>query len=184
MNKLKIIYKDVSELRGYENNSRTHSPEQITQIKKSIDRFGFTNPLLIQESGTIIAGHGRLMASLEAGLTEVPVIVLKDLTEVQIKELVIADNKLALNAGFDFGVLKSELENIIELGGDTGITGFDEVELGDILGLEREEEPQDNSPEDVEKIYELVIECSDEMQQEDFYTKLTAEGYKCRVLSM
>lgn len=136
---MEIIFKKVKDLIPYVNNSRTHSEEQVNQICASINEFGFTNPLLIDEKDSIIAGHGRLLASKKLGMEEVPCIVLKGLTEAQKKAYIIADNKMALNAGWDEELLKIELENLKELDFDLGLTGFNIDELDDILGKNEEE---------------------------------------------
>lgn len=136
---MEVIYKKVQDLIPYINNSRTHSEEQVNQIVASINEFGFTNPLLIDEKGSIIAGHGRLLASKKIGMEEVPCIVLSGLTEAQKKAYIIADNKMALNAGWDEELLKIELENLKELDFDLDLTGFNVDELDDILGKNDEE---------------------------------------------
>jgi DNA modification methylase len=145
---MEIIYKKVQDLIPYINNSRTHSEEQINQICASINEFGFTNPLLIDEKNSIIAGHGRLMASKKLGMEEVPCIVLVGLTEAQKKAYIIADNKMALNAGWDEELLKIELENLKELDFDLDLTGFNIDELDDILG--KNEEPEEIIEDDFE----------------------------------
>lgn len=109
----------------YANNSRTHSEEQVAQIAASIREFGFTNPILIDEADGIIAGHGRVLAARKLGLAEVPCIRLGHLTETQRRAYVIADNKLALNAGWDEELLAVELSSLREVGFDLGMTGFD-----------------------------------------------------------
>ena len=96
---IQIKEKLVSELIPYANNSRTHSDEQVAQIAASIKEFGWTNPILIDDKNSIIAGHGRVMAARKSGLDEVPCIEVKNLTSAQVKAYIIADNKLALNAG-------------------------------------------------------------------------------------
>ncbi len=130
---LSITYVNIGDLEPYENNSRTHSAAQITQIADSINEFGFTNPLLIDENGGIIAGHGRLMAAQKLNLEEVPAIVLSDLTDAQKQAYVIADNKLALNAGWDNDLLKYELEKLAELNFDLELTGFVQYELANLF---------------------------------------------------
>lgn len=137
---MKIVYKKVNDLIPYINNSRTHSEEQVNQIVASINEFGFTNPLLIDEKDNIIAGHGRLMASKKLGMEEVPCIVLSGLTEAQKKAYIIADNKMALNAGWDEELLKIELENLKELDFDLELTGFNVDELDDIFQVEEEQD--------------------------------------------
>ena len=123
----------TDDLIPYVNNSRTHSDEQVTQIASSIKEFGFTNPILTDGEGGIIAGHGRLMAAKKLGLTEVPTIALEGLTEAQKKAYVIADNKLALNAGWDATALTAELERLEELDFDLDILGFSTEELEVVL---------------------------------------------------
>lgn len=137
---MQIVYKKVNDLIPYINNSRTHSEEQVNQIVASINEFGFTNPLLIDEKDNIIAGHGRLLASKKLKMEEVPCIILSGLTEAQKKAYVIADNKMALNAGWDDELLKLELENLKELEFDLELTGFDVDELDDIFQGEEEQE--------------------------------------------
>jgi ParB-like chromosome segregation protein Spo0J len=126
---VKITQKKVTELIPYVNNSRTHSDEQVAQIAASIKEFGWTNPILIDGENGIIAGHGRLMAARKLGHTEVPTIELKDLTETQKKAYIIADNKLALNAGWDNELLMIELEGILADGFELELMGFDPSEL-------------------------------------------------------
>lgn len=127
---IQIKEKLVSELIPYVKNSRTHSDEQVAQIAASIKEFGWTNPILIDGDNGIIAGHGRLMAARKLGHTKVPTIELKDLTETQKKAYIIADNRLALNAGWDNEMLKLEFDELSELGFDLELTGFslDEIE--------------------------------------------------------
>jgi 16S rRNA G966 N2-methylase RsmD len=137
---MEIVYKKVNDLIPYINNSRTHSEEQVNQIVASINEFGFTNPLLIDEKDNIIAGHGRLLASKKLKMEEVPCIVLSGLTEAQKKAYIIADNKMALNAGWDEELLKIELESLKELNFDLELTGFNVDELDDIFQVEEEQE--------------------------------------------
>jgi ParB-like chromosome segregation protein Spo0J len=127
-----IIKTPISEITPYVNNSRTHSDEQVAQIAASIKEFGFTNPILIDKDNTIIAGHGRLLAARKLKMDTVPCVMLSGLTKTQIKAYVIADNKLALNAGWDDTLLALELGELKELDFDISLTGFDLGEL-DIL---------------------------------------------------
>lgn len=130
---LSIEYRNIDDLIPYVNNSRTHSDEQVTQIASSIKEFGFTNPILIDEQGGVIAGHGRIMAGKKLGLEQVPAITLAGLTEAQKKAYVIADNKLALNADWDFELLRVEIEQLQELDFDIDLLGFDADELADLI---------------------------------------------------
>jgi DNA modification methylase len=124
-----VEYRAAAALIPFANNARTHSDAQVAQIASSIREFGWTNPILIDETNGIIAGHGRLLAAHKLGMVEVPIIVLRDLSEAQRRALVIADNKLALNAGWDTELLSLELADLAELGFDLDLTGFDELEI-------------------------------------------------------
>jgi ParB-like chromosome segregation protein Spo0J len=130
---LQIDMLPVDRLVPYIRNARTHGEDQIAQIAASIAEFGFTNPILIGEDEVIIAGHGRLMAAKALGLTEVPVIVLDHLTEAQRRALVIADNRIAENAGWDDDLLRSELAALREADFELDLIGFDETELDEIM---------------------------------------------------
>ena len=122
--KRELSYIHVDTLIPYASNARTHSAEQVAQIAASIREFGFTNPLLVDSNNGLIAGHGRLMAARKLGMEEVPAIVLDYLSEAQKRALVIADNKLALNAGWDDELLRVEFDGLAELGFDLDLTGF------------------------------------------------------------
>lgn len=124
---------DVDSLIPYARNARTHSPAQVQQLAASIKEFGWTNPMLVDGENGIIAGHGRLAAAQLLGLKRVPVIELSGLTDAQKKAYILADNKLALNAGWDLEMLKVELEELKELDFDMLLTGFSSVELADIM---------------------------------------------------
>lgn len=147
-NKAEIEYLGLEGLIPYARNSRTHSDEQVAQIAASIKEFGFTNPVLIDGQGSIIAGHGRVMAARRLGLDAVPCIRLSHLTEAQKRAYVIADNKLALNAGWDNEMLALELQELEEMGFDLDLTGFSTEEIEALIvgdddiegeGLEDEE---------------------------------------------
>jgi DNA modification methylase len=147
-NKPKIEILKTDSLIPYARNSRTHSEAQVAQIAGSIREFGFTNPVLIDGENGIIAGHGRIMAAQKLGLAEVPCIRLDHLTETQRKAYVIADNKLALNSGWDDSMLALELAELQDDNFDLSLTGFDESELADLLAetIEGETDP-DEVPE-------------------------------------
>src|SRR6187401_3386579 len=115
-------------------NARTHSEEQVAQIAGSIAEFGFVNPILVGDDGVIVAGHGRVLAARKLGLAEVPVIVLSHLTPTQRRALMIADNKIAINAGWDEAMLSAELAALREEDVDLELLGFDEGELDRLLG--------------------------------------------------
>lgn len=129
----KVERRKVADLVPYARNSRTHSAEQVSQIAASIKEWGWTVPVLIDHEGGIIAGHGRIMAAQKLGIAEVPCMVAEGWTEAQRKAYVIADNKLALNAGWDDELLKVELSELGDLDFDLSLTGFDDDELGAML---------------------------------------------------
>ena len=129
----------TADLIAYINNSRTHDEKQVKQIVSSINEFGFTNPILIDEKNMVIAGHGRLMACDKMGVEEVPCVKFTGYTDAQKKALVIADNKLALNAGWNDELLSVEIEALKELDFDIELLGFDDDELSALL----EEEPEE-----------------------------------------
>jgi len=175
---MKITQKKVTELIPYVNNSRTHSDEQVAQIAASIKEFGWTNPILVDGSNGIIAGHGRLLAARKLGYTDVPTIELADLTETQKKAYIIADNRLALNAGWDNEMLTIELNDLLADGFALEMLGFDPKELNALLepevieGLTDEDAVPDVPEEPKTKlgdIYQLGnhrLMCGDSCSQE------------------
>src|SRR5450756_686125 len=146
-NQLTVIYQEIQNLVPYARNARTHSKEQIRQIAESIRTFGFTNPVLVNRSRMIIAGHGRIAAAKLLGMGRVPTICLENLTEDQIRAYILSDNRLAEKAGWDNSILAIELQHLtsVDLGFDVSITGFEVGEIDLILqeaaGKEEEEEP-------------------------------------------
>src|SRR5580700_2298333 len=143
---LKIEQRLVKELVPYTRNSRTHSEAQVAQIAASISEFGWTNPILIDAGNVIIAGHARLLAAQKLGMQEVPVIVLSHLTAAQRKALVLADNKLALNAGWDEELLRLDLHELESLDFDLELTGFGSIELDVLLRDPMADERADEAP--------------------------------------
>lgn len=123
----------VERLKPYERNARTHDAAQVEKIAASITEFGFTNPILVDSADGIIAGHGRLMAAKRLGLAEVPVIVLDHLSDAQRRAYILADNRLALDAGWDEGLLAAELADLQAEGFDLGLTGFNDDEISGLL---------------------------------------------------
>src|ERR1039457_6906232 len=133
MNELQVRLCPVEQLAPYQKNARTHSEEQIDQIAASIQEFGWTNPILVGSDNVVIAGHARLAAAKKLRLAEVPVIVLRHLTDAQRRALVIADNQLALNAGWDEEMLRVELRALQAEEFDLDLIGFGEAELAELL---------------------------------------------------
>lgn len=126
----------ATDLIPYANNARTHSDEQVTQIASSIKEFGFTNPVLIDSDNGIIAGHGRIQAALKLDMVEVPTICLENLTKPQIKAYILADNRLAENAGWDLDLVSIELQELKDLDFDIELTGFSDIDIENIIGGE------------------------------------------------
>jgi len=137
-------YKDIplADLIPYERNARTHSDLQVSQLARSINEFGFTNPVLVDEQNRVIAGHGRMLAATKLGMPVVPCMVIAGLTDVQRRALILADNKLAMNAGWDVDLLSSELGSLKLEGFDLDMTGFSIEELGALF-----EEKQGGDPD-------------------------------------
>lgn len=132
---------NISDIKPYQNNARTHSTQQIEQIAKSIKEFGFTNPLLIDNDCNLIAGHGRLEAIRwlnnfdykDKPITQLPAVIVSDLSDTQRRALVIADNKISLNAGWDLDILKDELELLENENYGMDLLGFSDSEISEIL---------------------------------------------------
>ena len=148
--KLEIKYLPINSIVGYVNNTRTHSQEQINQVKSSISEFGMCNAIGLH-NGVIASGHCRWEALKQLDYKEVPTVDLSHLTEAQKKAYVIADNKIALNAGWDEELLKIELESLQELDFDLDILGFDEFEVEQIFGEETRIEMEDFFEESEQK---------------------------------
>jgi DNA modification methylase len=144
----KIELCPLSRLKPYKNNARTHSKKQIRQIASSIKRFGFTNPMLIDDAGEIIAGHGRVEAAKLLGLAAVPTIRLSHLTEAEKRAYVLADNRLAEKAGWDREILAIELQGLIELDFDVELTGFSTADIDITLDEAAEAAGKPPGPED------------------------------------
>ena len=141
MNSLQVVYQRPNELKKYQKNSRTHNRSQIDQIKASIVEFGFTNPILIDPDGEIIAGHGRVEAAIELALEMVPTIEIVGLSEEQKAAYVIADNQLALNAGWDVEILSQEISMLDDIGFDISLLGFGDNELAELLDISPDFDP-------------------------------------------
>src|ERR1035441_1761614 len=149
LNQLQVTYEEIQKLVPYARNARTHSKRQIRQIADSMNRFGFTNPILVNRSRMIIAGHGRVDAAQLLGMKSVPTICLENLTEDQIRAYILADNRLAEKAGWDNSILAIELQHLtsVDLGFEVAITGFEVGEIDLILEEAGEEQEQEEPVE-------------------------------------
>jgi DNA modification methylase len=144
-----IVERSIESLRPYARNARTHSRKQVEQIAASIGRFGFTNPVLISDDGEIIAGHGRVEAAKRLGWKAVPTLALSHLSEAERRAYVLADNKLALNAGWDKEILAIELQGLVDLEFDVELTGFSLAEIDLVLDEASDADPdRADTPED------------------------------------
>mgnify|MGYP005750770111 FL=1 len=146
---IEVTYRKVEDLIPYARNARTHSDEQVARIAASIKEFGWTNPIIIDGENGIVAGHGRTLAARKLGLTEVPCIELKNLTETQKRAYILADNRLALDAGWDNEMLALELGDLKDAGVDLELTGFSDEELDELLATPTEsaDGDEDEAPE-------------------------------------
>ena len=134
---------DIDKLIPYVNNARTHSPEQINKLRASLREFGFINPVIVDDKFNIVAGHGRVMAAQAEGIKEIPCVYVDYLTEAQKKAYILADNRMAMDAGWDEEMLRVELEALQDMAFDLSMTGFDDKELADLFKTEEEVEDDD-----------------------------------------
>ena len=134
----------LSKLVPYVNNARTHSPEQLTKLRSSLREFGFINPVIIDRDFNVIAGHGRIAAAKEEGITEVPCVFVDYLTEAQKKAYILADNRMALDAGWDEELLRIEIESLQGADFDVSLTGFGEDEIADLFAGDGEKDVKDD----------------------------------------
>jgi ParB-like chromosome segregation protein Spo0J len=178
---LAIEYKKIDDLIPYANNSRIHTHTQIAQIASSIKEFGWTNPILLDGENGIIAGHGRLQAARLLGEKNVPTIQLNGLTEMQKKAYIIADNKLALNAGWDNELLGIEITDLREAGFDIDLIGFTDDELKDFESGDDEIKNENEVINESKNL--LMIECVDERELELIFEEMQERGFECKILS-
>lgn len=172
MSNVEKIYKlKVDDLVPYEKNARTHSAEQIDRICRSIEQFGFLNPVLVYKDNVIIAGHGRVMAAKKLGLKTVPCLKAEDLTEEQMKAYVIADNKIAEDAGWDFDILREELTHLQDMDFDISLTGFDSLAELDF------DEPEPQKTEIVEDDYSEPVPKEPTAKRGEIYILGGAPSY-------
>ena len=156
---LEINYRPLGELTPYIGNARTHSDEQVDQVAASIKEFGFTNPILLDGDNTIIAGHGRLLAAKKIGMNQVPTITLDHMTEAQKRAYIIADNKLALNAGWDDELLALELGDLSDADFDLSLTGFDEFEMNEIMHAANFDPGSEDEQGRLDELNPKIIKC-------------------------
>lgn len=176
--KLELV--DITKLVPYVNNARTHSPEQINKLRSSLREFGFINPVIIDRNYGVIAGHGRILAAKEEGIDEVPCVFADHLTEAQKKAYIIADNRMALDAGWDEELLRVEIEALQAEAFDLSLTGFDDKELSKLFDVGSEvkedgfdveselEKPCFSKPGDIWRLGKHTVICGDSTDPDTF----------------
>lgn len=175
-NEMQIVYKRLDELQEYENNPRNND-NAVAAVAASLEKFGWKQPIVVDAAGVIIAGHTRAKAAAKLGWQTVPCVIADDLTEDEIRAYRLADNKTAELASWDFDKLEAELELLQEM--NMAAFGFEESDGGDDPQKERED-----LSDKVNAIYEVIVECADEFEQEEVFTRLCGEGLQCRVLTL
>jgi ParB-like chromosome segregation protein Spo0J len=181
----KVERRSVASLVPYARNPRTHTPAQVDQIAASIREWGWTVPVLVDEQGGLIAGHGRVMAAKLLGLTEIPVMVATGWTEAQKRAYVIADNKLTLNSGWDDELLKVELDDLKALDFDLALMGFSLEEIGALSSDAPADEGGIETPGagSYKEQYGVIVVCSSETDQAEIYERLKGEGLTVKVVT-
>jgi ParB-like chromosome segregation protein Spo0J len=178
---LKVTFRPLSQLLPYARNARVHSPDQVAVLVRSIQEFGFINPVLVDDDGMIVAGHGRVFAAAKLGLTQVPTIVLSHLTPAQVRAYRLMDNQSALRSTWDDDLLKIELADLKLLDFDLDLTGFDNAELEALLEDAAPERP-DTSAQLAGLSYSVVVRCEDEAQQGELLARFEQEGLTVEAL--
>ena len=172
---MEIVKLKIDDIKPYKNNAKVHTPEQIEQIKKSIQEFGMNDPIAVWgKDNLIVEGHGRLEALKQLEYNEVDCIRLDHLTDEERKAYTLAHNKLTMNTDFDFDILNEELEDITDI--DMSNFGFD-LDFDD---NENEIKRKDLS-DTIQEEYMVIIDCKDEKELEKVFTNLQEEGYNCRI---
>ena len=171
---MEIITMKVADLKPYEKNPRKND-NAVKYVAESIKEFGFKVPIVVDKDNVIVAGHTRYKGAKQLKIKEVPCIVADDLTDEQIKAYRLADNKVAEQAEWDFELLSDEIDSIFDI--DMSNFGFD-------FDDEEEEKPKKDLSDEVHETYEIIVECENELDQEEIYDRLSQEGLKCRVLTL
>jgi len=172
----------IESIRPYDKNPRTHTPAQIAAIARSIERFGFTNPILLDGENGIIAGHGRLAAAQQLGFEHVPCVDLNGLTAAEQRAYVIADNQLALQAGWDYALLALDVEELAIEGFDVTLLGFSDKEMSSIERMGTQLDDKTNSTVGGDRCL-LLIEFATEPEQQIAFVELQERGWNVKVLT-
>lgn len=168
---MQVVMRKIRDLKPYKNNAKKHPKEQINRIAESIKEFGFTQPVLIDKNNEVVVGHGRILGAKQAGLKEVPTVMLEDLTEEQIKAYRLIDNKLN-ESDWDYMLLDQEVEQLLQSDIDMSLFGFEEND---------EEQTERKKVEfEAKKQNKVIVECISAKQAEDLYNRLIEDGYQCQ----
>jgi ParB-like chromosome segregation protein Spo0J len=179
---LVIQYCHPDELLEYERNAKKHSREQIEQLAGLMDKYGVTQPVVVDENMVLLMGHGRRLAFIHRGMTRVPYVMRRGLTEAAKRAIRLADNRVSENSSWDEEMLRLELKDLNELGevGMENLLGFDQDEMVKLLNITGAPPPPDGV--DLKQTWQVVIDCTDESQQVELLERLQAEGLKCKAL--
>jgi hypothetical protein len=177
----KIERRPITSLIPYARNARTHSEGQVAEIAESMKEWGWTSPILIDEGGVVIAGHGRLLAARKLGFDSIPVMVADGWTEAQKKAYTLADNQLAINAGWNEDFLKLELQELNGWGFDLSLVGFDN--LDGLMGNGTEGLFDSGNRFDQAERNLVLVEVSTEQEQQSLFNEMTERGHIVKVMS-
>ena len=173
---MQVVMRKIRDLKPYKNNAKKHPKEQVNRIAESIKEFGFTQPVLIDKNMEVVVGHGRILGAKQAGLKEVPTVMLEDLTEEQIKAYRLIDNKLN-ESDWDYMLLDQEVEELLQSDIDMSLFGFD----ADMKEIKQEVDAQKVEFETSGRI-KVVIEFENRKAADKVYRKLVSEGYICKII--
>lgn len=175
MGQIKIVYRNIRDLKPYKNNAKKHPKEQVERIANSIREFGFTQPVIVDQNNCVVAGHGRILGAKKAGLKQVPTVCLEELTEEQIKAYRLVDNKLN-ESDWNWKLVNEEME-LLSGDIDMSLFGFD-ADMSD-----EEQEKKKKVEFEIKEKYEVHIICKDEKQMEEVYNKTKGLGVECKLVS-
>ena len=177
---MEIKLEDVHNIKPYGRNPRRN--QAIDKVAESIKDYGFRQPIVVDKQNVIIAGHTRFEAAKKLGLKKVPIHVAKDLSKEKVVAYRIADNRVAMDAQWDFPILKQEIGDLLDMNFDIDLLGFDDKELARLIeGVDADLKDLSDS---VDTVYEVVVECANEGEQEKVFKKIEELGFKCRILTL
>jgi ParB/RepB/Spo0J family partition protein len=178
---MRVTLEPINSLMPYDNNPRRISPVAVQKVLDSIRTVGFKQPIVVDKNRVIVVGHTRWLAAKQLAMTYVPVVIADDLTDEQVKNYRIADNRTHQETKWNDDLLAQELRELRELGYDLKLTALEEDEIARLLGEATSSLP---GGESYESKFEVVVTCADEIDQEAVYKLLTSKGYQCKVMSV